>query len=238
MKRHIPNALTLLNLLSGTIALYLVLSDKMQLALLFFFASIVFDFSDGLFARLLNATSEIGKQLDSLADLVSFGLVPASMIYMVIHSQLSGGAADSQIQSDLLQILLPGSVAVVPLFSALRLARFNLQKASDEFSGLPTPGFALFWCGIYYEMTMGSTLFGQSVNVWFIWGLMLISALFMVAPVPMLSLKLKNLKFLPNFSKYLLLFISVIILIFTGISGLPLVILVYILLSLVRIVLT
>jgi CDP-diacylglycerol---serine O-phosphatidyltransferase len=237
MKRHIPNTITLLNLVSGSAALYLVLMGNPREALLFFFAAIVFDFADGLAARLLKATSEIGKQLDSLADLVSFGLVPAAMIFTLLQ-QRGDHPGNGFGEMGLMEKGMLVSVLIVPALAALRLAKFNLLPPSDFFAGLPAPAFALFWTGIYYEVTGSGTLFGEAVGGWFLWGVMVVMSVLMVVPLPMLSLKFRSFGVVNNFPRYLLLLIAAVILVFTGIAGLPLVILTYILLSLVRILLT
>jgi CDP-diacylglycerol--serine O-phosphatidyltransferase len=238
MKKHIPNILTLLNLVSGSLALYMVLHGQSSAAIWFFAASVFFDFADGMAARLLKATSEIGKQLDSLADLVSFGLVPAAMIFMILQQIVAPGSdvLTGGISNAHKAILF--TVLFVPALAALRLARFNTLPSTDYFIGLPTPAFALFWTGIYYDFTLHQSFFGQQINAWFVWGVMLLMALLMIVPLPMLALKFKDFKLFPNFAKYMLLVLSALILIFTGIPGLPLVVLTYILLSLVRILLT
>lgn len=237
MKKHIPNLITLLNLVSGSVALYMVLLGKPQMALIFFFAAVVFDFADGLAARLLRATSEIGKQLDSLADLVSFGLVPAAMIFTLLQ-QSSDHPVNGFAEMNFFGKVMLASVLIVPALAALRLAKYNLLPPSDFFAGLPAPAFALFWTGIYYEVVFSGELFGQPVGSWFLWGVMVVMSVLMVVPLPMLSLKFKSFGLIDNFSRYLLLLIAAVILVFTGIAGLPLVILTYILLSLVRILLT
>jgi CDP-diacylglycerol---serine O-phosphatidyltransferase len=244
MKKHIPNLITLLNLVSGSMALFMVMHERPEVALFFFLASAVFDFSDGVAARLLKAGSEVGKQLDSLADLVSFGLVPAAMIYMVIRTALLSGpviAGDTSIVEGSLaaveqMVLL--SVLIVPALAALRLAKFNIQPVSEYFAGLPTPAFALFWAGIYYDFFVDRSIFGPAIGGWFFWGVMIVMSLLMIVPLPMLSLKFSNVRLVPNFFRYLLITIAALILVFTGIAGLPLVVLTYILLSLVRILLT
>lgn len=238
MKRHLPNLITLLNLVSGGAALYMVLDNKPALALAFLLASVVFDFLDGLVARLLKATSEIGKQLDSLSDLVSFGLVPSAMIFMVMKMVIAPGDPDLIGDIPLVYKAMYFSVLFVPVFAALRLARFNLEPSTDFFIGLPTPAFALFWTGIYYDYMFNQAIFGQTINAWFLWGVMILMSFMMIVPVPMLTLKFKDFKILPNFTRYLLIATSAVIIAFTGIAGLPLVVLTYILLSLLKIVLT
>lgn len=237
MKKNIPNIITLLNLVSGSIALYMVLMGNPEPAMLFFTAAVVFDFADGLAARLLKATSEIGKQLDSLADLVSFGLVPAAMIFTLLQlsSDHPGNGFGEMVFIEKAMLV---SVLIVPALAALRLAGFNLMPPSDFFLGLPTPAFALFWTGIYYEFFSSGSFFGQAVGGWFIWALMIVMSGLMVVPLPLLSLKFKSFGVRANSSRYLLLLFAVMVLIFTGIAGLPLVILTYIILSLLRILLT
>jgi len=238
MIRHLPNLITLLNLVSGGAALYMVLGNKPAPALAFLLASVVFDFLDGLVARILKATSEIGKQLDSLSDQVSFGLVPSAMIFMIMKMVIAPGDPDLIGDIPLIYKVMFFSVLFVPVFSAIRLARFNLQPSTEFFLGLPTPAFALFWTGIYYDYMYNQAIFGQSINAWFLWGVMILMAFMMIVPVPMLTLKFKDFEILPNFTRYLLILLSVVIIVFTGVSGLPLVILTYILLSLLKIVLT
>ena len=238
MKKHIPNLLTLMNLASGVMALYLVLNNAPEQALYFMLAAIIFDFADGLAARLLKAASDIGKQLDSLADLVSFGLVPAAMIFMIIHHILMNDPGTLPGNEPVWHQVLQYTILLVPALAALRLARFNLQPPSDFFIGLPVPAFALFWTGIYYDYSFKHSFFGQSLNEWFVWGVMILMSLMMIVPLPMISLKFRNLSLKSNLSRYFLLSIAVLILSFTGIPGLPLAILTYILVSLVRILLT
>ncbi|MCA1747456.1 MAG: CDP-alcohol phosphatidyltransferase family protein, partial [Bacteroidales bacterium] len=167
MKKNIPNIITLLNLISGSAALYLVLMDIPEPAMVLFTAAVVFDFADGLAARLLRATSEIGKQLDSLADLVSFGLVPAAMIFTLLQ-QRSDPPVNGFAEMNFIGKGMLVSVLIVPALAALRLAKYNLLPPSDFFAGLPTPAFALFWTGIYYEVVFSGELFGQALGGWFL----------------------------------------------------------------------
>ena len=133
MKKYIPNLITSLNLLSGCLAILFVISGDLVIASLLVILGMFFDFFDGLVARLLQVQSEIGKQLDSLADMVTFGVAPG----VVIYSFLSSFIEDSYI---------PYISFVIPLLSAVRLAKFNLDSnQSDKFIGLPTPANALFF---------------------------------------------------------------------------------------------
>ena len=227
MKKQIPNTITLLNLAAGSAAIWFVFKGEPVIVMVLFAVAAFSDFADGFTARMLRVTSETGKQLDSFADLVSFGLLPAAMIFMLLTDATG-------LPGNIMQI----SVLLVPVLAALRLARFNLLPPSDFFAGLPTPAFALFWTGIYYDISTSGTFFGEPLSAWFIWTLMLVTSIMMIIPLPMLSLKFTNFRIVPNFSRYLLILLAVIILIFSGLPGLPLVILGYILLSLVRILLT
>ena len=237
MKRHIPNLLTLLNLACGTAALVLSLEGQWHWAVYLLLAASVLDFLDGFAARLLRAYSETGKQLDSLADMVSFGLVPAIFIYMIfkelfLHQIEGGNGFDPSLQWGVL-----ASVSIVPALSAIRLARFNVHAGEGEgdfFHGLPTPAHALFWTGIFWQFMDNGTLFGNPLNLYFLWAIMLIMAFQMILPVPMYSLKFAHFRLRGNLIRYLLVVLALAILLLTGLPGLSLVILMYILLSLLN----
>ena len=233
MKRHIPNLLTLLNLACGTAAIVLTLEGQWQWAVYLILVASLFDFLDGFAARMLNAYSKNGKQLDSLADMVTFGVLPAIFIYTIFKaiSPAQGGCG-------ILYCIMLGSVVVVPAFSAIRLARYNTEESDDTFfSGLPTPAHALFWTGIFWQFMQDGLMFGTPLNYFFLWAIMWIMAFHMILPVPMYSLKFKDFQIRGNLIRYLILVSAVIILLFTGLAGLSLVILTYILLSLLNLLL-
>jgi CDP-diacylglycerol---serine O-phosphatidyltransferase len=236
MKKHIPNLFTLLNLSCGTIAIVLAIEGQWQWSVYLLLGASLFDFMDGMAARLLNAVSETGKQLDSLADMVSFGVLPAIFIYAIFKQQLF--VADTILYPQTLQWLMLISIVMVPALSAIRLARFNLEETDASFFyGLPTPAHAMFWTGLYWQFMGEGLLFGTQVNLYFLWAIMLIMALHMILPVPMYSLKFKHLRIKGNLIRYVLLVIAVVILSFTGLPGITLVILSYILLSLLNLLL-
>ena len=236
MKRHVPNLFTLLNLSCGTVALVFALEGQWQWSVYLLLAGALFDFLDGAAARLLNAGSETGKQLDSLSDMVTFGLLPAIYIYSIFRQQFI--VAESGFYPGFVQGLILFSILIVPSFSAIRLARFNLEDEGQQFfSGLPTPAHALFWAGLYWQFMDEGSLFGTRVNLYFLWAIMLIMALHMILPVPMYSLKFKNLRIRGNLIRYILLVLAVLILLFTGLPGLTLLVLSYILLSLLNLLL-
>jgi len=238
MKRHLPNLITLLNLACGTVGIVLTLEGQWQVAVYLILAASVFDFLDGFVARMLKAYSNTGKQLDSLADMVSFGILPAVFIYTLFKQLFLNQSADAGKLIDQLQWLVLISVLLVPVFSAIRLARFNAEEDQGAFFyGLPTPAHALFWTGIFWQFMQGGTIFGSAINIFFMWAIMLIMAFHMILPVPMYSLKFEHFRLRGNLIRYLLLILTVVILVLTGWAGLSLVILVYILLSLLNLLL-
>ena len=238
MKRHIPNLITLLNLACGTVAIVLTLEGQWQWAVYLVLAASLFDFLDGFAERMFNAYSETGKHLDSLADMVSFGVLPAVFIYTLFKNLFLNQPVDAGKFYDNLQWVILVSVLLVPAFSAIRLARFNIEKDQGTFFyGLPTPAHALFWTGIFWQVMQSGSLFGTPLNLFFMWAIMLIMAFHMILPIPMYSLKFEHFRLRGNLIRYLLLFLAVLILILTGWGGLSLVILVYILLSLLNLLL-
>lgn len=238
MRSHLPNLITLLNLACGTVAIVLALEGQWSWAVYLVLAAAVFDFLDGFAARLLKAYSETGKQLDSLADMVSFGVLPAVFIYIIFSSLFQNQPEDAGKFYDHLQWVVLISILLVPAFSAIRLARFNTEEDQGTFFyGLPTPAHALFWTGIYWQFMQGGTIFGTPMNLFFMWAIMLIMAFHMILPVPMYSLKFEHWRLRGNLVRYLLLLLAVFVLAFMGWGGLPLVILVYILLSLLNLLL-
>jgi len=238
MRRHIPNLLTLLNLACGTVAIVLALEGQWRWAVYLILAASIFDFLDGFAARMLKAYSEIGKQLDSLADMVTFGVLPAIFIYTLFKNLFLNQPVDSGTFYNYLQWVVLVSVLLVPAFSAIRLARFNTEKDQGTFFyGLPTPAHALFWTGIFWQMMENGSLFGTPLNLFFMWAIMLIMAFHMILPVPMYSLKFEHFRLRGNLIRYLLLLLSLVILLSVGWGGLSLIILLYILLSLLNLLL-
>ena len=136
MKKHIPNFITCLNLFSGCVGVYLAFQGNFQGAFIAVIVSAVFDFFDGFAARLLKAYSPMGKELDSLADMVSFGVLPGAMVFSLLSKT---GISE----------WLPYVAFVIPVFSGLRLAKFNIdERQTSSFIGLPTPANAIFWGGL------------------------------------------------------------------------------------------
>ena len=143
IKKYIPNALTCCNLLSGCVATSFAYNGDIKAAFLFIILGAVFDFFDGMAARLLHVSSPIGKELDSLADNITFGVAPSMMVYFEL------GQLNCPVFLEPLKTFLPYIAFLIAAFSALRLAKFNIdERQSKSFIGLPTPANALFWGGL------------------------------------------------------------------------------------------
>ena len=195
MKRHIPNIITLANLFFGCCAMASVLYGQFLQAFYFFLASGLADYLDGTFARVLKVKSEIGKELDSLADMVSFGVVPGAILYMLLVKGFKGEEVLP------IELTLAASPAfLVTLFAALRLANFNIDtRQTENFIGMPTPSVAMFTMGlllIFHYDSFGLADFVSSPV--FIYITIPILCWLMVAQFPMFSLKFKKLSWTGN----------------------------------------
>jgi len=221
IRKHIPNAITSLNLFSGCIAIVFAFQEAYLTAALFIALAAVFDFLDGFAARLLKAYSAMGKELDSLADVVSFGVAPGVMAYSFIASQAM--YMDSPSWFAWFGFLLP-------VFSALRLAKFNLdERQSSSFLGLPTPANALFWAfgiGSSFHFFLNDNFDPLILVI----GILLFSAL-LVLEIPMFALKFKNFQWNGNRLRYYFLMGCLILLILLNVNGISACVVWYILLS-------
>ncbi len=225
--KHIPNTITCLNLFSGCVACVMAFEGKYMFAFGFIVLAAIFDFFDGFFARLLQAYSPMGKELDSLADDISFGLAPALLVFVFLRE------TDLNYPIFLLDIKtrLPYLAFLIAVFSALRLAKFNIDtRQSDSFIGLPTPANALFWS----SLIAGSKdfLLTQTNSIYILVLVFIFSGL-LVAEIPMFSLKFKNFTWKDNKIKFLFLLVSIPLIFIFKLSGIAAVILWYIILSLV-----
>ena len=221
--KNIPNSITCLNLLSGCFACIFAFQGQYDWVALCIGLSALFDFLDGMAARLLHAYSPLGKELDSLADLISFGLAPGLMVmHLMAYNSTFHGMAEYQSWWAL-------SALLIPVFSALRLAKFNIDtRQTTSFIGLPVPANALFWIGICQAvLRMKSPVCGYAIVA-----LVIIFSLLLVSEIPMFSLKFKNLKWKENYLRYLIIAVAAICLISLGLAGLAATIGLYIVLSL------
>ncbi|MDR0537765.1 MAG: CDP-diacylglycerol--serine O-phosphatidyltransferase [Tannerellaceae bacterium] len=224
--KYVPNTLTSLSLLSGCIGIAFAFNNNAGGALICIIISACFDFLDGLAARLLNAYSDMGKELDSLADLVAFGVAPA----MLIFALLSKSCAYSQCGGveEYLRYL-PFSI---PVFSALRLARFNVdERQKDAFLGLPVPAHALFWGAVGYSFFPLLETYGGFELSLIIAIATCITSFLLISEIPMFSLKTKSLAWRGNELRYVLLAGSLASIFLAGVLGIAGAIFLYVLLS-------
>lgn len=185
MKKHIPNTITSLNLISGCIATIFAVTGNPVLALLFIILGAVFDFFDGMTARLLGVSSPIGKELDSLADCVTFGFAPSALIFYMLQ------ILDYPGPMEFARPYLPYIAFIMAAFSALRLAKFNLdERQTSSFIGLPTPANALFWGSLIVGGKESLTNCHWSAIIIII--LMFVMSYLLIAEIPMFSLKFKH----------------------------------------------
>ena len=229
----VPNFITSLNIVSGVLAIFFAIDGHLALAGLFILVASLFDFLDGFAARLLHAYSEIGKQLDSLADIVSFGVAPAAILFTMLEFSLFGkNQAIYDIQGNALQWLILASAFLIPVFSALRLAKFNIDpEQSSNFRGLPTPANAILWAS--FGLVLYFPGHAQLLNLVFstknLVSLTFITSFLLVSNIPMFSLKFKNLKWHANWFRYFFILGAIILGIFLKVYAMPLVIAFYIL---------
>lgn len=224
MKKHIPNSITCCNLISGCIATGFAFAGNIKVALLLIIIGAVFDFFDGMLARLLNVSSPIGKELDSLADVITFGLAPSTIIFSQLHVMSYPTFLEP------LRDYLPYAAFIMAAFSALRLAKFNLdERQSLGFIGLPTPANALFWGSLL--VGVGEKLETRPWALYFILAGVLISSWLLVSEIPMFALKFKHWSFKGNEVKYLFLITCCPLVIIFGISAFAIIIAWYVILS-------
>ena len=225
---NIPNIITCLNLISGCIATYWAFQGDYRMALLFIIIGAVFDFFDGMVARLLHVSSPIGKELDSLADDITFGFAPSAIIFSYLNE--SCAAANSTLCT--LHSILPFLAFILAAFSALRLAKFNLdERQALGFIGLPTPANALFW-GALIGGLQGYDIHFEGIE-WCIIAGIFISSYLLISEIPMFALKFKTWGRKGNEIKYIFL-LTCIPMLFLGIFGLAAIIAWYVILSAVN----
>lgn len=223
--RNFPNALTCCNLISGCIAVKFALEGNPRLAFLFIIIGAVFDFFDGFAARKLKVSSPIGKELDSLADVITFGLAPSAMVFDMLRisavPESMFGAAE----------IYPYTAFVMAAFSALRLAKFNLDsRQTTSFIGLPTPANALLWGSA--ACSVNAALLASPAAVYAIIFMVFATSALLVSEIPMFALKFKNFTFKDNKVRYVFLVVSLAFIIAFGIGGFAVAILWYLMLSL------
>lgn len=235
IKKHIPNLITLINLFCGCIAVVFAFDQNFEMAFLFVALGIFFDFFDGFFARLYNVSSPLGLQLDSLADMVTSGVAPGTIMFFMLTNALDVDNQNYEICNYNFWICLFGFV--ITLGSCYRLANFNIDtRQTDSFIGLPTPANALFILSLplILKNTDSLLVLGMLTNVWFLLAITVFSAYILNAEIPLFALKIKNF----SFQKYKLqigfLLFSIVLIIFLRVTAIPLIIVSYVLLSVIN----
>ena len=234
-KRHIPNTITSLNLLAGCISIVLSFEGYLLTAVYLIFLAAIFDFLDGMTARLLKSYSIVGKELDSLADVVSFGVAPSIIVYHLMKITLFGSPEIPPIGNLVLReivfLLIPFLIAVL---SGVRLAKFNVdERQTESFIGLAVPANAMFFASLYliifYSANNAITMLIK--NEYFLSILVVLFSLLLVSEFPMFSLKIKSIGFRKNKVRYIFIVLSAILLILLHAIAIPAIIILYILLS-------
>lgn len=244
MKKHIPNLITLLNVFFGCVATVFAVLNQLELAALFVFLGIICDFLDGLAARLLNVQNELGIQLDSLADMITSGLVPGIVMFQLLAMSMSGGwnldfssETTSMAWHAITVSALPFLGFLITLASAYRLAKFNIDEdQATSFTGLPTPANALLILSfplilMYHQNDILNSII---LNQWFLIGTTLLSAFLLNSKIELFALKFNNWSFKDNALRYIFIIVSLVLLITMQFLAVPIIVAFYIVSSLVN----
>jgi len=244
IKRQIPNLITLLNLFSGCIAVLFAFHNCLTMALLFVMLGIFFDFFDGLLARKLNVQSPLGVQLDSLADMVTSGLVPGIVMYKLIQMTIPSWneeginrAISFEWENPELYYLLPLVGLFITLASSYRLAKFNIDEDQQTyFKGLPTPANTLLIMSfpLIVEFQNNEMFNSLISNTWFLILVTFLSCYLLNAKIKLFALKFKNFSFKDNTYRYALIVLSILLLVLFHFIAIPLIIILYIVLSVLK----
>lgn len=224
IRAHIPNAITCLNLISGCIGVVFAFRGQFDVVAYSMVASGIFDFLDGMMARILGVSSPIGKELDSLADVISFGLLPGVLYFQLLQQALNSTASSMDLAG-----LLPYLAFLVPAFSALRLAKFNLdERQESDFIGLNTPMNAFYVLSLPFIAIQHPDII---LHPAFLIGSILLTCGLLVSEIRLFSMKLKSLSWQENRFKYIFLILSVVLLVSLHFRAIPLILVLYFILS-------
>lgn len=228
IKNNLANAFTLGNLFSGSIGVINLINGNYKIAALCIIISLILDFLDGFVARVLKANSNLGAQLDSLADMVSFGLLPGITMFKALEG-FDNHFLDYELPFQLKYLGL-----FVTLFSCVRLAIFNLdEEQTYYFKGLNTPSTTILLFGMFYAFQETGIFWRTFENPLFLLGLIAVSCWLLVSPIKMIALKFKSMQLKDNYPKLTLLIGAILLVSFLGLAGIPLVIVFYIITSLI-----
>jgi CDP-diacylglycerol---serine O-phosphatidyltransferase len=226
VRKHLPNFITCANLFSGCVGIVFAFQGELIFAAYALFLAAIFDFFDGFASRVLKSFSGIGKDLDSLADMVSFGVLPSVMLYQLFLQAP---------QIDKVSTYLNFSAFLIPVFSALRLAKFNTDTRQAEiFIGLPTPANAILIASFPLILQQYPSLSRYILNPYGLTVFIIVMCALLVMEMPLMSLKFKNRDFNRNIYRYLLLLFSAILILFFKFVAVPVVIFIYITLSIIQ----
>ena len=228
IKKQVPNTITLLNLFCGCIAMVFALNKEFEMAFYFVSLGIFLDFFDGFFARLFQVSSPLGLQLDSLADMVTSGVVPRIVMYQMM------GSSSGYPKLDWIVEPFPFVGFLITLGSCYRLANFNIDtRQTDSFIGLPTPANALFILSLPLVLRDLDSFFVLELltNPFVLIGITLLSVYMLNAEIPLFSLKIKQMSLKKNALQFSFLLSSLVLLVVFQYAGIPLVIVLYVLLS-------
>lgn len=227
MKKHIPNAITCFNLFSGCVGIVFAFNNNLIYAGYAIIIAALFDFADGLIARALSVYSILGRELDSLADVISFGLLPSVIVYQLFQAAPQLGE---------LSIYLNYSAFMITVFSALRLAKFNIDaRQTDHFIGLPTPANALLVASLPMIIAEAGSFWASYIlNPYFLFIFSLGMGFLLVMEVPLISLKFKSFALNENLLRYILLFSAVLLILLFKFVAVPFIVFIYIVLSVIQ----
>ncbi len=227
MKKHIPNAITCFNLFSGCVGIAFAFNNNLIYAGYAIIIAALFDFADGLIARALSVYSILGKELDSLADVISFGLLPSVIVYQLFLAAPQLGE---------LSIYLNYSAFMITIFSALRLAKFNIDaRQTDHFIGLPTPANALLVASLPMIISEAGSFWSSYIlNPYFLFIFSIGMGFLLVMEVPLISLKFKSFTLNENILRYILLSSAAVLIVLFKFVAVPFIIFIYIVLSVIQ----
>lgn len=257
---NIPNILTASNLICGILSIIFAFSGQLVWSCFFIYIAAVLDFFDGFLARKLNLSGELGKQLDSLADMVTFGVAPGILVCIILIIQSNGGVRfdenlsfseavfyhthhflaliASNAWSNVSWICLGG--LLIPFFSMFRLAKFNIDtRQSDSFIGLPTPANTIFFTAFplllaqQYESGLENQILNTLLHPWFLLGISLVMSLLLIAELPLFSLKFKNFRWQDNQIRFVFLGACLLLISILLVWSIPIIVILYLILSII-----
>ena len=243
IKKHIPNAITCGNLFCGCLAIVCAFNGNLVWTAYLVGIAAVLDFFDGFVARLLKVGGEMGKQLDSLADMVTFGVVPGVVMYQMMPNHHGSGLLNGPnecYEQPLVELLFQLSGFIITIFSCIRLAKFNIDtRQTNSFIGVPTPANTILICSIplinkFQPEILGFNIQTITGNPYYLIGLTLLMSYLLVAELPLFALKFKNFGWADNKIRYSFLIISEILLILFQFIAIPFIIFLYIVLSIIN----